>query len=54
MDYVTDVLDLLDLVIREMFRVPVFAIFIGGFVMAAVLGVFILIKGAAGGNRRRI
>ena len=54
MDYVTDVLDLLDLIIREMFRVPVFAIFMGGFVMAAVLGVFILIKGAAGGNRRRI
>ena len=54
MDYVTDVLDLLDLIIREMFRVPVFAIFMGGFVMATALGVFILIKGAAGGSRRRI
>ena len=54
MDYVTDVLDLLDLIIREMFRVPVFAIFMGGFVMAAALGVFILIKGATSGSRRRI
>ena len=54
MDYVTDVLDLLDLIIREMFRVPVFAVFMGGFVMAAALGVFILIKGAADGSRRRI
>ena len=54
MDYVTDVLDLLDLIIREMFRVPVFAIFMGGFVTAAMLGIFLLIKGAAGGSRRRI
>ena len=54
MDYVTDVLDLLDLIIREMFRVPVFAIFMGGFVMAAALGVLLLIKGAAGGRSRRV
>ena len=39
MDYLHDVLELLDLIIREMFRVPVFAIFMGGFVMAAALGV---------------
>ena len=54
MDYVTDVLALLDLIIREMFRVPVFAIFMGGFVMAAALGVLLLIKGAAGGRSRRV
>ena len=53
MDYVTDVLDLLDLIIREMFRVPVFVIFMGGFVMAAALGIFLLVKGAAGGSRMR-
>ena len=47
MDYLHDVLELLDLIIREMFRVPVFAIFMGGFVMAAALGVLLLIKGAA-------
>lgn len=54
MDYVTDVLELLDLIIREMFRVPVFAIFMGGFVTAAALGVLLLIKGAAGGRSRRV
>ena len=54
MDYVTDVLELLDLIIREMLRVPVFAIFMGGFVMAAALGTFISVKTAAGGGRRRV
>ena len=54
MDYLHDVLELLDLFIREMFRVPVFAIFMGGFVMAAALGVLLLIKGAAGGRSRRV
>ncbi len=52
MDYVNDVLELLDLIIREMFRVPVFAIFMGGFAMAAALGTFLQIKSAAGGRRR--
>ena len=37
MDYLHDVLELLDLIIREMFRVPVFAIFMGGFVMFGIL-----------------
>ena len=54
MDYLHDVLELLDLIIREMFHVPVFAIFMGGFVMAAALGVLLLIKGAAGGRSRRV
>lgn len=53
MDYLHDVLELLDLIIREMFRVPVFAIFMGGFVMSAALGVFLLIKGVAGARNRR-
>lgn len=53
MDYLRDVLHLLDWIIEEMLEVPIFAAFIGGFVMAAVLGVFLMIKGAAGGGRSR-
>ena len=53
MDYLHDILELLDLIITEMLEIPIFAAFIGGFVMAAALGVFLLIKGAAGGGRAR-
>ena len=52
MEYLHSVLELLDLIIREMFCVPVFAIFMGGFVMAAALGTVISLKAAAGGRRR--
>ena len=54
MGYLHDVLSLLDLLIREILRVPVFAAFLGGFVMAAVLGLCLLMKGAAGGRSRRL
>lgn len=54
MDYLHDVLSLLDLIIREMLGVPIFAVFLGGFVMAAVLGLVLLITGAAGGRNRRM
>lgn len=54
MDYLHDVLSILDLIIREMLRVPIFAIFLAGFVMAAALGTFLLLKSAVGGQRRRV
>ena len=54
MDYLHDVLSLLDLIIRELFKVPIFATFLGGFVMAAALGTFLSIKGAVGGRNRRV
>ena len=53
MDYLRDVLSLLDMIIREILQIPIFAAFIGGFVMAAVLGLVLMIKGAAGGRSRR-
>lgn len=53
MDYLHDVLSLLDLIIREMLGVPIFAAFLSGFVMAAVFGISLMIKGAAGGRSRR-
>ena len=52
MDYLSDTLQLLDWIIKEMLEVPIFAAFMGGFVMAAVLGICLLIKGVAGGGRR--
>lgn len=54
MDYLHDVLSLLDLIIREMLGVPIFAAFLGGFVMAAVFGLVLLITGVAGGRNRRM
>lgn len=51
MDYLHNVLSLLDWIIKEMFKVPVFGIFMGGFIMASVLGVALMIKGVAGGRR---
>ena len=51
MDYLSDVLNLLDWTIKEMFSVPIFGVFMGGFVMAAVFGVAMMIKGVAGGRK---
>lgn len=53
MDYLYGVLSLLDLTIRAILSVPIFAVFMGGFVMAAMLGLFLLIKDASGGRGRR-
>lgn len=51
MNYFRDVLSLLDLIIKEMFTVPIFGAFMGGFLMAAILGIALMIKGVAGGRR---
>ena len=51
MTYLSDVLSLLDWIIKEMFTVPIFGAFMGGFLMASVLGVALMIKGVAGGRR---
>lgn len=53
MMYFRDVLELLDLIIREMLGVPIFAAFLGGFVMAAIFGITLMLKNAAGGRSRR-
>lgn len=54
MDYFRGVLRLLDLIIRELLGVPIFAAFLGGFVLAAVFGLVLLMKGAASGRGGRI
>lgn len=52
-DYLTGVLSLFDAVLRAMFGVPVFAFFLACFLMAAVLGLFMLVKRAAQGRKDR-
>lgn len=51
--YFRGVLALLDHTIRTMFGVPIFAVLLGGFVMAAILGLVLMMKEAAGGRRGR-
>lgn len=52
MSYLTGVLGLLDHTIQTMLGVPVFAAFLGAFVMAAVLGLYRMLSAAAGGTGR--
>jgi len=55
-DYLTGALGLFDATLRAMFGVPVFAFFLACFLMAAVFGLFLLMKNAAQGrnDRRRM
>lgn len=53
MAYLSGVLAILDATIKEMMQVPIFATFLGGLLMLAVLGVVLSLKGACGGNSRR-
>ena len=52
-DYLIGVLGLFDATLRAMFGVPVFAFFLACFLMAAVLGLFLLMKNAAQGRSDR-
>lgn len=51
MSFVTGVLGLLDGTINALLNIPVFAVFISGQLMFAVLGLALLVKRAAGGRK---
>lgn len=50
MEYMTGVLGIIDLTIKEMLQIPIFATFFGGLVLMAVLGIVLALKGACGGR----
>ena len=47
------VLDLINDTINALLGIPIFAAFLGGFVLLAVLGLIIMLREAAGGRPRR-
>ncbi len=53
MDFILGILGLLDGTIRALLSVPLFAIFLSGFLTFAVLGLALMLTEAAGGRRRR-
>lgn len=54
MDFILGVLGLLDGTIKALLTIPLFAVFLSGLLMFAVLGLCLLLKDAAGGKGRRI
>lgn len=52
-DYLVGVLGLFDGTIKALLGVPVFAFFLGGMLLFAVLGLILLLKDAASGRNRR-
>jgi ABC-type xylose transport system permease subunit len=52
-EFLTGVLGLFDGTLRALFGVPVFALFLAGYLLLAVLGLFLLLKDAAAGKRWR-
>lgn len=51
--YLADVLGLFDSIIHALLGVPIFALFLGGFVAFAIFGLFLLLRDAASGKRNR-
>lgn len=52
-EYLAGVLGLLDSTIRALLGIPIFAFFLSGSLLFAVLGLLLLLKDAASGRVRR-
>lgn len=53
MDFLLAVLGMMDDTIMALLEVPILSFFLGGSVILAIVGLFLLLKDAAGGRNRR-